>query len=189
MGRLVVDQIEGRSGNANTITIPTGHNLYAPGGIVQVVQTVFADTWSAGGSGTTWYTVTNLDTTITPKSASSKILIKTSLTIGSGYWEIQGRYLRDSTAIGLGNVRGSRSQCTFLDNRYEAAGSVRYGWGTVSAEYLDSPNTTSATTYKVQLNGYSTFTIGVNYNPYHDPDSSDYYGTPISTMTLMEIAQ
>ena len=188
MGRLVVDQIEGRSGNANTITIPTGHNLYAPGGIVQVVQTVFADTWSAGGSATTWYTVTNLNTTIIPKTSTSKILIKTSLAIGSGYWEIQGRYLRNDTAIGLGNTRGSRSRCTFLDNRYYSGG-VRNGWGTVSAEYIDSPTTTGEITYKVQLNGYSSYTIGVNYNPYSDPDSSDYFGTPISTMTLMEIAQ
>jgi hypothetical protein len=162
-----------------------------PGTVVQTLQGIKKDTWGQAGQPTTFYQVTGLSVTITPKFATSKILVSLMIHIGSGYWEIQGRITRDGVAIddSLGTQRGTRSRCTFLDNRYEAAGSVRNGWGSIHAQYLDSPNTTSAITYGVQLNGYSTFTIGVNYNPYSDPDQTDYFGTPISTITVMEIAQ
>lgn len=187
MSILKVDQLQAQFGT--TITVPNNTNFIASGHVLQVVSNTFAGTWSAAGQPSTFYPVSDLNTAITPRSATSKILITTSMSIGSGYWEIQGRFTRNGTAIGLGNQRGSRTRCTFLDNRYEAAGSVRNGWGTVSAQFLDSPNTTSLITYGVELNGYSTFTIGVNYNPYSDSDSSDYFGTPISVITLTEIAQ
>lgn len=196
---IKVDQIETVSG-IGTITIPTGNTLDASSGfippagsVVQVVQTSFAGTWSASGSGTTWYNVDDLDTTITPRYSNSKILIQVSASIGSGYWEIQGRFVRNypsaGTAIGLGNVRGNRSQCTFLDNRYEAANAVRYSWGTVTTQYLDTPGTGNTLIYGLQLNPFDTYVVGVNYNPYTDPDNADYFGTPISTLTLSEIKQ
>jgi hypothetical protein len=74
-----------------------------------------------------------------------------------------------------------------MDNTYEGAGSVRNSWGVLYSQYLDSPATTSPTTYGLSLNGYSTFTLGVNFNVYSDPDSADYFANPISTITLMEI--
>lgn len=196
---LKVDQIETVSGTG-TITIPAGNTLDASSGfippagsVVQVVQTSFAGTWSASGSGTTWYNVDDLDTTITPRYSNSKILIQVSASIGSGYWEIQGRFVRNypsaGTAIGLGNVRGNRSQCTFLDNRYEAANAVRYSWGTVTTQYLDTPGTGNTLIYGLQLNPYGSYVVGVNYNPYNDADDVDYFGTPISTLTLSEIKQ
>ena len=196
MSKLRVNEISHKTGTGN-IAIPTGNSIvgadvgsvYAPGTTIQVVSTTFSSTWSSASNGTSFYEVTGLRTIITPKLSTSKILISTSIAIGSGYWEIQGRYTRNGTPIGLGDQRGSRSRCTFLDNRYEATGGQRNGWGTVSAQYLDSPSTTSEITYSVELNGYSTYTIAVNYNPYSDYDSSDYFGTPISTMTVMEIAQ
>ena len=166
-----------------------GRVIQPPGTVLQAVQTSTGDTWASGGAnGTTWYNISVLNTNITPKSATSKILIRTMLNIGSGYWEIQGRYTRNGTPIGLGGPRGSRTQCTFIDNRYEDVGGVRNGWGAVSAEYLDSPATTSAITYGVDVNGYSTYVVGLNYNPYSDVNNADYFGTPISTMTLMEIS-
>lgn len=187
MSTLRVNEISARTGSGNIQV--AGGKIVSPGSVVQVVSTTFTGTWSAGGSGTTFYTVTDLNTIITPISATSKVLVSATLNIGSGYWEIQGRFLRNGTAIGLGTQRGSRSVCTFLDNRYEAAGGARNGWGAVSAQYLDSPSTTSAITYGVALNAYSTYTIGVNYNPYSDPNDPDYFGCPISVLTLTEIAQ
>lgn len=159
------------------------------GQVVQVVQTVKKDTWSSASNGTSFYDVTGLTATITPKFANSKMLISLMICMGSGYWEIQGRITRNGVAIddAMGTQRGTRSRCTFLDNRYEAAGGVRNGWGAIHAQYLDSPATTSPIIYGVQLNGYSTYTLGVNYNPYTDPDGVDYFGTPISTITVMEI--
>ena len=179
---IKVDEI--LDGNGNQFD---GSQLGNVGKVLQVQSTTFSGIWSAGGGGTTFYDVTPLNVTITPKSSTSKILIKTTVNIGSGYWEIQGRFTRNGTAVGLGDQRGSRSRCSFLDNRYEAAGGARNSWGAVSSEFLDSPATTSQITYGVALNGYSSYTIGVNYNPHADNDSSDYFGTPISTLTVMEI--
>lgn len=187
MSTLRVNEIGARTGDV--VTMESGSSIYSPGSVVQVVSTTFPGTWSAGGSGTTFYQVTDLNTNITPRFASSKILISATLNMGSGYWEIQGRFMRNGTAIGLGTQRGVRSVCTFLDNRYEASSSVRNGWGAVTAQYLDSPATTSTLTYGVALNPYSSFTVGVNYNPYSDGNDPDYFGCPISTLTVMEIAQ
>ena len=166
----------------------TTGNTY--GTILQVVQTVKADTWSSSSDGTSFYPVTGLTATINPKFSTSKVLVMVNVHASSGYWEIQGRITRNSGDLtgSWGNARGSRTRATFMDNRYEAAGSQRYGWGILYSQYLDSPATTSATTYGLSLNGYSTFTLGVNYNAYTDSDSADYFANPISTITLMEIA-
>ena len=56
----------------------------------------------------------------------------------------------------------------------------------VAYNYLDSPATTSQVSYGISLNGYSTYPIYVNRS-YYDYDQNDYYGCPISTITLLEI--
>ena len=56
-----------------------------------------------------------------------------------------------------------------------------------AVEYLDSPSTTSAVQYSIDLGGYSTsHTVYVNRTS-NDSDTAAYFGTPISTMTLTEI--
>jgi hypothetical protein len=158
--------------------------------VTQVVQGVKRDTWSSAGDPTAFYEIGGLSATLTPTSVNSRIIVIADLHIGSGYWEIQGRLRRNGADIveTLGDTRGVRSRCTFLDNRYENAGSVRNGWGCISAKFVDFPQTLSPCTYTISLNGYSTFSLSVNFNIYTDPDSSDYFGCPISTITLMEVA-
>ena len=173
------------------ITIPTGTKLYAPGSIVQVVQTIKKDTWaSAGTGGTTFYAVTGLTANITPISTNSKILVNVCVHVSSGYWEVQGRLTRGNTGISdtYGNVRGSRTQCSFVFNIYEGGG-TGYGWLPVHYMYLDSPANTSTLTYGLHLNPYNGYYVAVNYNVYSDADFADYFGSPSSTITLMEIAQ
>lgn len=161
-----------------------------PGSVVQVVQTVFNTTWSSASNGTSFYPVTGFTATITPKFNTSKILVMVHMHCSSGYWEVQGRLTRNSADIteSWGAARGVRTRCSFATHSYEAA-TTGYRWLPVAYQFLDSPATTSATTYGVSLNGYSTFTIGVNLNVYSDNNDVDYYGQPISTITLMEIAQ
>lgn len=180
-GSLTIEAVDGTS--VDTVSIPD----VGVGKILQVQQFTYTSTWTGGGSSNTFYD-TPLTLTVTPKSSSSKFLIRVSASISSGYWEIQGRLVRDGTAIGIGDARGSRSRATFVDNRYDGTSNQRHGWGTVTAEYLDSPSTTSDCTYTLQLNGYSGYSVGMNYNVYSDPDNSDYFATPISTITVMEVA-
>lgn len=191
MSELSVGQLKGLTANSNKITVPSGHTLYAPGHVLQCQYGVKKDVWSSSSNGTSFYEVSGYSVSITPKSATSKILVTGTIHISSGYWEIQGRLLRNGTAIddALGNARGNRTRVTFSQNLYQNVGGARNGYDPVTFQYLDSPNTTSPTTYSVALNGYSSYTIGVNYNVYDDPDFADYFGMAISTITAMEIAQ
>ena len=164
--------------------------LNSTGSILQVVQTVKTDTWGqATANGTTWYPITGFTAAITPSSASSKILVQGNLHISTGYWEVQGKLTRNSSDISgaLGSARGARTVCTFADLTY-SGGTSGYNWYNVTFQYLDSPASTSVQTYGISLNSYGAYTIGVNYNVYTDTNDGDYYGQPISTITLMEIS-
>ena len=191
MSELSVGQLRGLIVNNNVVSVPSGHTLYAPGHVVQVAHGVKRDTWSVSGNATSFYEVSGYSVSITPKSATSKILVSGMIHVSSWYWEIQGRIYRNGAVItdAIGDVRGSRSRATFTQNLYEGTGSVRNSWASVAFEYLDSPNTTSPVTYSVALNGYGSGLVGVNRNVYGDTDSADYFANPISTITVMEIAQ
>ena len=189
MSELSVGQLKGLTVNTNKITVPSGHTLYAPGHVLQCQYGAKKDTWSAATGATGFYEVSGYSVTITPKSTNSKILVTGNIHISSQYWEIQGRVYRNGVTIddAMGNQRGSRSRATFTQTLYQGS-AIRDSFAPVSFQILDSPATTSPVTYTVALNGYSSYSIGVNYNIYADPDQSDYYATPISTITAMEIA-
>ena len=57
---------------------------------------------------------------------------------------------------------------------------------TASAMFLDSPNTTSERTYKVQFTSRHTDTMTINYG--QSNVNGDYIGVGISSITLMEIS-
>ena len=121
--------------------------LTAAGGIKQVVQTVKTDTFST--TSTSFTTVTGLAVTITPSSASSKVLLLGLINSGdttSG--SVKYRMTGGNSTVFVGDAAGS--------NRVRSAVSVDTGVGadTVIAQsfvYLDSPATTSAITYQVEM--------------------------------------
>ena len=181
---IKVDQIQTAAGG-----VPTAADLglNVTGTILQVKQTVFSGTQSTSiGEGFT--EITGLQTTITPKSTSSKIMVKAALCIGAQYWQNRGRILRGGTPIGLGNAAGNRTRVTWNQLNYDGSANTQYIMEHVALEYLDSPSTTSATTYSLDFGGYSTsYTVYINRN-HHWSDLTAYAGTPISTLTLYEIA-
>ena len=172
------------------VGLSTGSITY-PGAVLQVIQTIKKDTWTASGTdATTFYgPVTGYAATITPTSTSSKILVICSMQIGTGYWEVQGRLVRNGSNIteSWGDTRGNRTRCSFAANQYDG-GAYGYGWYPVHYTYLDSPGVTTATTYSVMLNPYSGYYVYMNRTG-KDNDQADYYGQPASTITLMEISQ
>ena len=180
MSTLYVDTINEKT---------TGNGIYVPGHVVQVKQTVFKDTFSTSiGSG--FAEVTGLRCSITPKSTNSKILVRLSLVIASQYWQVRGRILRDGTVIdgALGNTRGNRTRVSFNYIKYGGGDTTSiYDMAGVPVEYLDSPATTSSVEYSLDIGGYSaSYTVYVNKS-HTDNNGADYDGTPMSTMTLMEI--
>ena len=89
------------------------------------------------------------------------------------------KLLRDSTAIGLGDSSSSRLQvhnASFSDDGANNA--------TVPINYLDSPSSTSALTYKIQVRDD---TSGVRVNAAPGDSDNDTYPRGVSTITLMEV--
>lgn len=113
--------------------------------IAQVVtSTTTSSTASTGGAGYT--DVSGLSVTITPTLASSKVLIVTSFVIlGSGttYQSGQVQLLRGATSL----------SATTAGTYYPGGASTNFAnYMPFSIQYVDSPATTSATTYKMQIN-------------------------------------
>ena len=149
--------------------------------VVQVIQTVKTDTFTSGTTGA-FTDITGMSATITPTSATNRILVFASATC-SGPASVSGsliRLLRGSTAIDVGDAAGSRSQAT--TNAYNSDSGQSE---CISINFLDSPATTSATTYKLQFRIES----GTFYFNRTDNDSNNGgLGRFASTITLMEIS-
>jgi hypothetical protein len=155
MSTVAVNKIEDLSANQNK-------------GVLQVVSTTKTDTFTTGSS--TLVDITGFSLAITPRSTDSKILLLVSCMLSAGTY---GGYMsmvqlvRDSTPIALGTSTAT-NQVT-MGIVHEQVWEVT----TSATEFLDSPNTTSAITYKVQakddngeffLNrkGYDTAICGVS---------------------------
>ena len=154
------------------------------GKILQVKQTVKTDQFTSTAYDYT--DVTGMSVSITPASASNKILINFELQVGGTANSYAAfRLLRDSTHIGVSTV-------TDTDWKVATLGSLShensYQLENTGTSFLDSPNTTSAITYKLQVSSYSNRTMSLNY-PWNTGNSSgSYTATGISTITVMEVA-
>jgi len=185
MSTLNTNTLSARAGTG-TINVPTGNTLYAPGHIIQVVQTVKTDTFSAAPGANTFAAVTGYTGTITPKSINSKILVCVDLYVGMQGYQCMIKLFRDATFIGGGTAVGSRPSVTFYQNTYPSA-SPQYQCTRAGGMYLDSPATTSAITYSVQIKDYTTNTVYVNRS-HAWQNTTDYDGAGSSFLTLMEVA-
>tara|TARA_R100000005_G_C4906025_1_gene145907 strand:- start:52 stop:552 length:501 start_codon:yes stop_codon:yes gene_type:complete len=152
------------------------------GAVLQVVSTEKTDEFSTAS--TSFVDVTGMSATITPSSTSSKILVFFSVGLVGNSTIGQFCYLklvRDSTDISLGDADGSR-----LRTSAGLGGDQNYENGPISIHVLDSPSTTSATTYKVQFKTQSSGTA--KFNMRGDDTDSSAYGRSSASITLMEIA-
>jgi hypothetical protein len=162
-------------------------NGVAYNSVLQVLQTTKLDTFST--TSTTYADVTGLSVTITPNSSTSKILIFAQVAATVSY--IAGA----SCSIQLAGGNSGTYVGAAASNRVRSAltGSpTASSYGVTSLPYqtivyLDSPATTSATTYKVQVRTGSAGTLYVNRSV-DDTDSSQF-GRSASSITVMEIAQ
>jgi hypothetical protein len=146
------------------------------GSLLQVVSTTKTDTTSTSSS--SYADMTGMSVSITPSSASNKVLIMFTACISNSNAgnndEIQ--LVRGSTAIAINTSQADKST---VYNRIQTGGTTFITTSTMN--FLDSPNTTSATTYKLQ---WKT-TGGTLYLNRRGADDGN--GT-VSTITVMEIA-
>ena len=148
-------------------------------GVVQVKSTTKTDTFTM--SGTTFTDVTGVSVTVTPTSASNKVLVEATINVGiNSDNSTYVRLLRDSTVIAVGATAGSRIPIT--------AGAVlgsNASPTSVAFSFLDSPASTSAIAYKIQVRSQGSTLVAINRSG-TDTDSTDYW-RGISTITAMEV--
>jgi hypothetical protein len=136
--------------NGSTKATLNSSGFSYPGGVLQVVSTqITAKTTVSLASSATFYDVSGFSVSITPTNANNKILFLAMVnqsyqTTGSNRQFL--RIVRDSTAIGIGDVSGSQYRSTTGFYINDSLGQI-----TLPLIWLDSPNTTSATTYKLQV--------------------------------------
>ena len=175
-------QADGTSGQA-LVTDASGNLSFAgTGKILQVVQTVKLDTFST--TSTTNVDVTGLSVAITPASSSNKVLVTVSIGL-SGNQSTNYTYAilkRGNTQIGEANEASNRIRPTLVAiNENEGETAHR------TFTFLDSPNTTSATTYKIQIRCSSAGNAHVNRS-HRDLDQTGIDARTSSTITVMEVA-
>ena len=164
------------SANATLVTSGTLPGARLPAGsVLQVVQNTTSTTASTSSSAS--YVDSNLTASITPTSATSKILVivmqgmqvtNQNAPYATGMWQL----LRGATAIYAPNSTDNGNIFA-----YDYGGSGINVFRPTPITWLDSPNTTSSTTYKTQFKLGTNGGASITANP----------GAP-SSITLMEIA-
>jgi hypothetical protein len=150
----------------------------AGGKILQTISVSKNDTQTVTSG--TFVDVTGLSVSITPTLSTSKILVFGSISLGasSGSSGISARLVRGATAIGGSVAAGSRS------SGFGATSSSTNDVGEKTIIYLDSPNTTSSTTYKLQV-----ITVGTCYINRSNSDSDEAWNARgVSSITVMEVS-
>jgi len=158
--------------------LPSGAN----GGIIQVISAEKTDTFST--SSNSFVDVTGLSVSITPKSSSNKVLVMIDIKFGTAQngAEIFLQCRRGSTLVYAGANPGNRQECFFGAEDTED----QFRMDQASANFLDSPSTTSATTYKVQMRNNNTgHTLYINRTG-QDVNGSAYPRTA-SSIIAMEV--
>jgi len=159
------------------------------GTILQVKNAIKTDT--ASNSSTTPADISGLTISITPSSSSNKILFRGYVSLGT---QLNGsgilKIFRDSTEIGKSTADSTAANNSTAAIKILNAGSTtttgRNQIWQVQFEVLDTPNTTSAVTYKCQF-AEIHINAAIYVNRSYSGTSSDKHGV-ISSVTAMEVA-
>ena len=152
-----------------------------------VVQTVKTNTFSTTSTSPT--NVTGLSVTITPTSASSKVLLLATLQVGAGNGNIAQsvfvRFTGGNSATFVGDASGSRNRAVhFGTSGNEDFIPWRMGVP-VNPTFLDAPNTTDPVTYQMQI--WVNTSIGYVGRSAFDTNSTQMARTP-SSLIAIEVA-
>jgi hypothetical protein len=164
-----------------TTTLPTGS-------VLQVVSATLKSAVAISSNETNTYVASGLTATITPSSTSSKILVSVNMFYGfgpSGTMHFRLARGTDST-ICIGD--------TGLSNQLRDTAAVRTNgtpyvleMNSIPMQHLDSPSTTSATTYSVMITMGASYNTNMYVNRTHSADNGNYNPRGTSTITLTEI--
>jgi hypothetical protein len=192
MSNLRVNSISARAGSG-TINVPAGNVLYAPGHVVQVVNTtLYTPTAVAIPVGAAVNTnIPDFTCSITPKSTSSRILVQVrwfgELSNQTANWDNMFGLKRNGSPVGVnpstaGGATGiSMAALGYYSNDGNSTPEMLY------FDFYDSPSSISSVTYQVYANCTSVaYTLYTNRTVAASSASYEYGS---STITLWEIAQ
>jgi hypothetical protein len=155
------------------------------GSVIQVVSTTLSSAFTAGNGD---IEVTGLSASITPRSTTSKILVFASVGMAASAASGTGWYVtRNGSKVGVGDAAGSRVRTT-SGGAYNGDDDTASESSGQSRQFLDSPNSTDALTYKIFAYSYPPGggSIWIN-RPQNNDDNTDRTRS-ISSITLMEIS-
>tara|TARA_B100000287_G_scaffold26558_1_gene25480 strand:+ start:111 stop:698 length:588 start_codon:yes stop_codon:yes gene_type:complete len=194
MSRLITNAIRSTSASADAITMDGSGNVTFPanatcsgtatgfggGKILQVISDTKTDTQSFQSQ--SFSTISGLSVSITPSSASNKVLVHYSVSVScNNYGMFNLR--RAGSEILRGDADGNRTRCTF-----ESGVMNQYEMQICSGTFLDSPSSTSALTYDIQCATPDSSSSELFINRYKTDNNSSYVGRATSTITVMEVA-
>ena len=174
--RLITDG----SGNLSFVSAAAG------GKILQVQSTLITDVKSTTSA--SFSDISGFNVNITPSSASSKVFVQISMRITG---ESNEAYLQLVRSVGgsdtaIGNGTGGNHDA-FQSVFIRTGSNGYYDYVNTSFAMLDSPNTTSAITYKLQwrlLQGQTLYLGRTGYST----TAANYSGSSSNTITVMEVA-
>jgi len=161
--------------------IDASHLASGVGGkLLQVVQ-LFKTDDTTFASNSSWADISGYTQNITPSASTSKVLVTLSINAGTPNLAYI-RIIRDSTEIASGGASGSRVHHAVgpFANTGDSARSYNFG-----VEFLDSPSTTNAVTYKLQ--GYCETGNTLYFNRSQGDSNNDTGWRNPSSITLKEI--
>ena len=175
--------------NNNTLSAITALPAAIPTGkVLQVVTVSKTDTYteSIGGNGV-GSNITGMSPSITPSSSSNKIFVLVNISIGRNAVDsvsaVGVQLLRGTTLIGVGDSASNRTRVSAQTNII-ATKAIE----TISIKFLDSPSTTSATTYNLKFFNSDGDTSSIYLNMSDNDSDSASRGRAASSITLMEVA-
>ena len=159
----------------------------ATGKILQVKSATKTDT-SSYSTATTFLDISGLSVSITPSTSSSHMLLVSHVSIGgSNNTYIAFRFVRDSTALGLGtDGSGNQTPCTFAGSLPNTDNAYHQLYNTSGVFLDDRPDGTSAITYKLQVNKTAGTLVWINRSQLSNDNAYNMYGT--SSITVYEVA-
>jgi hypothetical protein len=161
----------------NVLTAAQMNDLRGAFRILQVVQAIKTDTYLYNSAA--FIDVPDMAVTITPSSTSNKVLVICNVIMGTTNFTTIAKVIGGNMSSFLGAAAGSRIQTNMA---YSHGGQSSMANSTLV--YLDSPATTSATTYKLQIGNDGLGNQTVINRTFTDTNSAAYSRGASSILAL-----
>jgi hypothetical protein len=177
------------SGTVLTSASSVTRSQLPTGSVLQVQQAVFTGTQTISASGNmNWTDISSLSVTITPTSSTSKFLLLAQVSCAAVTVDriVALRFTGGNAGNFVGDSAGNRARAgTF----FTSPSGIDYGINSsLMMNYLDSPATGSAITYKVQAApNFTSGNVAINYNAGSDADQA-FLPRSACSLIVMEIA-